>query len=62
MTSKLSTTHRFFTVDDVATAMLVAPKTVRRWIEQGDLHAHHIGRLVRISDDDFRTFHAARRK
>lgn len=62
MTNKSSTTLRFFTVDEVAAAMAVSPKTVRRWIEQGDLHAHRVGRLVRISDDDIRTFSAARRK
>jgi excisionase family DNA binding protein len=62
MTSNSSTTLRFFTVDDVAAAMAVSSKTVRRWIEQGDLHVHRVGRLVRVSDDDFRTFSAARRK
>jgi excisionase family DNA binding protein len=62
MTNKPSTALRFFTVDDVAAAMVVSAKTVRRWIDQGDLHSHRVGRLVRVSDDDFRAFSAARRK
>jgi excisionase family DNA binding protein len=34
----------------------VCDKTVRRLIARGELHAHHIGRLLRISEEELIRF------
>jgi excisionase family DNA binding protein len=39
-------------VADIADRLKLSEKTVRRWIERGDLPAHHLGRAVRVSEDD----------
>ena len=52
---------RLFSLDEVADALGISIKTVRRKIESGDLHAHRIGRQWRVSEDDYRVFVAARR-
>ncbi len=51
----------FFTVSDVAEHLGVSTRTVRRWIEGGQLIAHHFGRAVRIAEEDVRAFLAAHR-
>ena len=40
----------------VATALDVSVKTVRRWIERGDLRVHRLGRQLRVSEEDLATF------
>ena len=41
------------TVDEVAEALGVHRRTVRRWIERGDLPAHRVGpRLLRVRVED----------
>jgi excisionase family DNA binding protein len=47
---------RFYTVLQVADLLEVSPRTVRRWIADGDLSTHRFGRQVRISETDLRTF------
>jgi excisionase family DNA binding protein len=42
--------ERFLKVAEVAVRLDVSPKTVRRMIDRGELHAHRIGRLVRVSE------------
>jgi excisionase family DNA binding protein len=56
--------HRiqFFTISEVAERLHVSARTVRRWIEAGDLVAHRIGGLVRIAEDDLRAFLALHRE
>ncbi len=51
----------FFTVPDVAEHLGVSARTVRRWIEGGQLIAHRFGRAVRIAEEDVRAFLAAHR-
>jgi excisionase family DNA binding protein len=34
----------------------VSEKTVRRWIDAGELRAHRLGRAVRISEEAIRSF------
>jgi excisionase family DNA binding protein len=51
----------FFAVPDVAEHLGVSTRTVRRWIEDRQLVAHHFGRAVRISEEDLRKFLAAHR-
>jgi len=44
------------TVADVAEILNVNERTVRRWIDVGDLAAHKLGRQWRISTQDLNTF------
>ena len=47
---------RFYTIAEVANLLAVSQRSVRRWIANGELLAHHLGRSVRISDADLRAF------
>jgi excisionase family DNA binding protein len=49
-------------VDDVAEQLKVSTKTVRRWIERGELRVHHLGRQLRVADEDVAAFLNARRR
>jgi excisionase family DNA binding protein len=53
---------RFFTIAEVAERLCVSTRTVRRWIEAGDLIAHRPGRVVRIAESDLRAFLALHRE
>jgi len=53
---------RFFTVAEVAERLHVATRTVRRWIEAGDLVVHRIGGILRIAEEDLRAFLALHRE
>lgn len=50
------------TLDQTAEHLRVSTKSVRRWIEAGDLIAHRFGRQLRISDADLQTFIRIRRE
>jgi excisionase family DNA binding protein len=54
-------TTKFYTVDQVADALGVSARSVRRWIKQKKLIAHHFGAAVRIADTDFAAFVAQKR-
>ena len=43
------------TIDQVAQHLQVSTKTIRRWIDAGDLTAHRLGRQLRISEPDLMT-------
>ena len=48
-----ATRHQpLLSVADIADRLKLSEKTIRRWIERGDLPAHHLGRAVRVSEDD----------
>jgi excisionase family DNA binding protein len=49
------------TVRQVAVRCNVCERTVSRWIDSRELPAHHLGRLVRVSEQDLAVFLAARR-
>ena len=53
---------KFFTIAEVAESLCVATRTVRRWIKAGDLVVHRVGGVVRIAEDDFRSFLAVHRE
>jgi excisionase family DNA binding protein len=53
---------RFFTISEVAERLHVSARTVRRWIEAGDLIAHRIGGIVRIAEGDLLAFLALHRE
>lgn len=42
---------QLLTVDDVAMRLSVSTKSVRRWIEAGELAAVRLGRAVRIKEE-----------
>ncbi len=51
----------FYSLPEVANRYDVSVRTVRRWIKNGELVAHRIGRQLRISAEDLRTFEKLRR-
>ena len=53
---KQQTPNLFWTVDKIAEHLSVSIRTVRRWIADEKLIAHHFGGAVRISTADFRSF------
>ncbi len=46
----------FYSVSETAKLLKVNPKTVRRWIEHGDLTVHRFGRQIRITEPDLVAF------
>lgn len=60
--SKSSTASKhFFSLFDVADRFDVSVRTVRRWVDAGELVAHRFGRQLRISAEDLGTFEKLRR-
>jgi excisionase family DNA binding protein len=57
-----SSLPKFFTVRQLAEALGVSEKTIRRAIKAGLLRAHYVGPLVRIAEDDAAMFMAQRRR
>ena len=51
-----------YSVAETARLLKVNPRTVRRWIEKGDLTIHRLGRQIRITDSDLVTFLRQRRE
>lgn len=51
----------FFSVSEIAQALGVSEKTVRRRIDLGEIAVHRIGRQLRISQDDYQAYVAKRR-
>ncbi len=49
------------TIADIARRAKSSHKSVRRWIERGDLAAYKVGGCWRISEDDYAEFLAERR-
>lgn len=47
---------RWLTISDVAQLLQISERTVRRWIDGGDLAAHKLGRQWRISDKDLKEY------
>ncbi len=52
----------FFSIEQVAVRLNVSVVTVRRWIKRGELIAHKLGHLWRISEADFELFLRERRE
>ncbi len=51
-----------YTILQTAGFLQVSTKTIRRWIETGDLVAHRLGHQFRISELDLQTFIKMRRE
>jgi excisionase family DNA binding protein len=47
---------RFFTIPDVAESLRVSTRTVRRWIESGQLVGHRFNGVLRIANQDLQAF------
>lgn len=60
-TPSASSLTTLYTVSETAVHLKVSPKTVRRWIEKGDLTVHRFGRQIRITDSDLTIFIRQRR-
>lgn len=52
----------FLTLDEVAEALNVSRKTVKRRVDAKELHTHRIGRQIRISQEDFASYLATHRR
>ncbi len=52
----------FYSVADVAELIDVNERTIRRWIDDGELVAHRFGRQIRISRADLEAFVRVRRE
>lgn len=61
MMSRNPSPPSFYSIREIADHLLVCDKTVRRWIERGDLVAHRIGHQWRIAAADLETFLKLRR-
>ena len=59
--ANLRHTPQFYTVAQIAEILDVSQRTVRRWIDSGELIAHRLGRNLRISGGDFDAFLIRRR-
>lgn len=46
----------FWSVSAIAEHLGVCQRTVRRWIEKGELISHSFGRRVRVADADYQAF------
>jgi excisionase family DNA binding protein len=57
----MTAAQTFFTVDQIADALQVNARTVRRWIEKKFLIAYRIAGVLRIGEGDFQAFLAAHR-
>jgi excisionase family DNA binding protein len=53
---------RMVGVGELAERLGVCSKTIRRWIADGHLHAHRLGRRVLIAEEDALSFVAAGRR
>ena len=52
----------FYSVKQVAEKLGLSAKTIRRWIDVGELPVHRLGRSIRITESDLITFLKLRRE
>ena len=52
----------YYTIKAVAEALDVSPRTIRRWIANGDLIVHRVHGVIRIGEGDLRAFLAVHRE
>ena len=53
---------KYYAIKAVAEALDVSPRTIRRWIANGDLIVHRVDGVVRIAEADLRAFLALHRE
>jgi excisionase family DNA binding protein len=61
-TTMVAALPRLLSMAKVSTQLDVSQKTVRRWIERGELPVHRLGRQLRISETDLAAFVAKSRR
>jgi excisionase family DNA binding protein len=54
-TSSAAPPH-FYSIKEVADFLGVSTRTIQRWMDSGELRAHRLGGIVRISHDDLQDF------
>jgi excisionase family DNA binding protein len=54
--------HMLLAIPDVADRLGISTKSVRRMIARGELRAHRIGRLIRVSEADYHNYVVERRQ
>ena len=52
---------KLWSVQQVGERLNLSTRTIRRWIDQGELPVYRLGRQIRISDKDLDTFLKLRR-
>jgi excisionase family DNA binding protein len=57
-----SKVQRMYSIKEVGPQVGVSSKTIRRWIERGELHVPRLGRQLRISEEDLLAFLSKHRK
>lgn len=62
MTEPIPARQPYFTAREVAARMQVSERSVRRWIAEGRLRAHHFGRSVRVAWKDVQEFERQSRR
>ena len=60
--SNANVAKQFYSIAEVADLLNVHERTIRRWIDQGDIVAHRFGRQLRISRADLEAFVRLRRE
>jgi excisionase family DNA binding protein len=58
----ISKLPRLYSIKEAAPLIGVCSKTIRRWINRGELHVHRLGRQIRISEEDLIAYLANRRR
>ena len=53
---------RVLSIQAVAQQLDVSTKTVRRWVDRGELPHHRLGRAIKITQPDLSVFMAMRRR
>jgi len=56
MMTKPAKLSPLLTLAETAEHLKVDPRTVRRALKKGQLHAHYVGRRIRVSQDDLAAF------
>ncbi len=52
---------QFYSLPEVANRYDVSIRTIRRWVDAGELISHRFGRQLRVSAEDLKTFEKLRR-
>jgi excisionase family DNA binding protein len=50
------TPNAFYTTSELADFLKLKPRTIQRWIDEGQLKAYQFGRKYRIRGEDFDQF------